>query len=491
MKQKIRWTVARRIAIGFSAVLLIMAAVGAISYFGVQAIQRSTTAMDERAMPGIVLMSQVESLVKENFINTTQHYLADDPALKAKIEKEMNAKSAALTELYKQYEALLTTDEEQNAYKTITARRASYRDMRIRVLGLSREGKMAEAKTALDQELYPVYSAYVTALRAEVDVDRALARASASEIRSNVREMRLALLVGFGSAVLLGIGTAYVISRTVNRRLRGVSEQIGLGSNHVNSAAGEITNASQSLAQSASELAASLEESTASLEEISSMTKRNAEHATAAKQISNQTRQAAEKGSASVDAMNAAMGAIKGASDNIAKIIKTIDDIAFQTNLLALNAAVEAARAGEAGAGFAVVADEVRSLAQRSAHAARETAEKIEDSIKKSENGVAISAEVSASLSEIVTKARKVDELVAEIANASHEQSQGVDQVLTAVTQMDKATQVTASSAEECAAAAEELSAQSASLQSIIVDLEALAGASHSTSESQELPAAV
>ena len=176
------------------------------------------------------------------------------------------------------------------------------------------------------------------------------------------------------------------------------------------------------------------------------------------------------------------MDAIKGASDDISKIIKTIDEIAFQTNILALNAAVEAARAGEAGMGFAVVAEEVRNLAQRSAQSAKETAGKIEDSVKKSEHGVQICGKVAQSLSAIVGKARQVDTLVAEIAQASKEQTQGIEQVNTAVSQMDKVTQSNAGNAEETAAAAEELSAQSVVLQDSVATLLALVdGANRST----------
>ena len=170
-------------------------------------------------------------------------------------------------------------------------------------------------------------------------------------------------------------------------------------------------------------------------------------------------------------AMASAMDAIKLSSDNIAKIIKTIDEIAFQTNILALNAAVEAARAGEAGAGFAVVAEEVRALAQRSAQAAHETAEKIEDSIGKSQQGIVFSAKVSASLEEILGKARQVDDLIAEIATSSREQSQGIGQISTAVSQMDKVTQTNAAAAEESAAAAQELSAQATTLKSCVQGL--------------------
>jgi len=174
--------------------------------------------------------------------------------------------------------------------------------------------------------------------------------------------------------------------------------------------------------------------------------------------------------------MNGAMEAIKISSDDIAKIIKTIDEIAFQTNILALNAAVEAARAGEAGMGFAVVADEVRNLAQRSAQAAKETAGKIEGAITKTAQGVGISKQVSETLLEIATKARQVDELVSEVAGASREQTQGITQVNIAVGQMDKVTQSNAANAEESAAAAEELNAQAVTMKDSVADLLQLVG---------------
>jgi methyl-accepting chemotaxis protein len=180
--------------------------------------------------------------------------------------------------------------------------------------------------------------------------------------------------------------------------------------------------------------------------------------------------------------MRRAMDAIKSSSDDISKIIKTIDEIAFQTNILALNAAVEAARAGEAGMGFAVVADEVRSLAQRSAQSAKETAGKIEEAIKKSEHGVQISAKVAKSLSEIVEKARQVDSFVTEIAQASKEQNQGIGQVNTAVSQMDKITQSNAANAEETASASEELNAQAASQKEAVAELLQMVGAARISS---------
>ena len=168
------------------------------------------------------------------------------------------------------------------------------------------------------------------------------------------------------------------------------------------------------------------------------------------------------------------MDQVKQSSSEIANIIKTIDEIAFQTNILALNAAVEAARAGESGAGFAVVADEVRSLAQRSAHAARETAEKIEASVQRSELGARISAEMGASLADMAAKAQQLDSLVADIANASHEQAEGIRQIGSAVGQMESATQNCAKEAEESASAAQKLNHQGEALRAAVAELHAL-----------------
>jgi len=169
--------------------------------------------------------------------------------------------------------------------------------------------------------------------------------------------------------------------------------------------------------------------------------------------------------------MSQAMQALKDSSNDIAKIIRAIDEIAFQTNILALNAAVEAARAGEAGMGFAVVADEVRNLAQRSAQAAKETAAKIDGAITSTAQGVQISAKVADTLGEIVAKVRQVDDLVSEVASASKEQTTGIVQINAAVGQMDKVTQSNAASAEECAAAAEELNAQAATMKQAVGEL--------------------
>ena len=213
---------------------------------------------------------------------------------------------------------------------------------------------------------------------------------SATKLSAFVRTVSIESAIAL---VVLGV-MSWLVARSIPRPFAALINNLGEAARQNDGSAHIISQNSNVLAESASAQAASLEETSASLEEISSMAKRNSEGAIRAKDLAQQARRAADAGTNDVGAMNQAMAAIKASADGIAKIIKTIDEIAFQTNILALNAAVEAARAGEAGAGFAVVAEEVRALAQRSATAARETAEKIEDSVSKSRHGAEVCAKV-------------------------------------------------------------------------------------------------
>jgi len=266
-------------------------------------------------------------------------------------------------------------------------------------------------------------------------------------------------------------GDFAVIKSSLNEALENIDSgllQITSGAEQVASASNEISSGSQSLAQRTGEQASTLEEISSSLLEIGSMTKRNTENSKEARSMSDNARTTTVQGMKSMAQLSAAVEKIKESSDSTAKIVKTIEEIAFQTNLLALNAAVEAARAGDAGKGFAVVAEEVRNLAMRSADAAKTTAQLIDESVKNTEDGVAFNAEVLANLEEINRQVEKVNVVVTEIAAASEQQSQGVEQITVAIEEMNGNTQQAAASSEESASAAEELSGQSQEMLALI-----------------------
>ncbi len=300
-----------------------------------------------------------------------------------------------------------------------------------------------------------------------------------------LRVLSIASMV-FGVVLALGLG--FLISRGINVALRRISSNLSEGGEQTASAAGQVAESSQAMAEGASEQAASLEQTSASLAEMTSMTQQNADHAIQAAKLMAQATEVIGGMSQAATDMLTAIAEIKASADQTAKIVKTIDEIAFQTNLLALNAAVEAARAGEAGKGFAVVAEEVRNLAQRSAMAAKNTATLIEGSVKNADNGVQVARRVSSALEQAVEKTGKVSQIINEIAAANKEQAQGIAQVSTAVSQMDGLTQANAASAEESASASEELSAQAAQLNALAQELVAMVGGTHASAATAYVP---
>jgi methyl-accepting chemotaxis protein/methyl-accepting chemotaxis protein-1 (serine sensor receptor) len=293
-----------------------------------------------------------------------------------------------------------------------------------------------------------------------------------------------ATVLKIGGAVVIAMGLAFGWSawatRVMSRRIGKETVSLGEVAGSVLRTAREVSASAQSLSQGATEQAASLEETSASMEEMASMARKNAEHTQEAAALMAHVDQRVADSNQALHAMVTSMTAIEVSSGKVAKIIKTIDEIAFQTNILALNAAVEAARAGEAGMGFAVVADEVRNLAQRSAQAARDTAGLIEESIERAQQGSSKVELVATSIGGITESVKRVKGIVEEVREASRQQTQGLDQVSQAIAQMEKVTHTTAATAEESAAASEELRGQAEASQGVVSRLEELVGVTRS-----------
>jgi len=297
-------------------------------------------------------------------------------------------------------------------------------------------------------------------------------------LKSQIAGANTFIVGGTIVAIVMGLVFAVVMTRMITKPIHLVIEGLNSGADQVTAASTEVATSSQSLAEGASEQAAAIQETSASLEELSSMTRRNADNATQTRAMMKEAKEVVEKASSELNQMIIAVEDIAKTSEQIEKIIKTIDEIAFQTNLLALNAAVEAARAGEAGAGFSVVAEEVRNLAIRAAEAAKSTNTLIVNSIKSVKRGNELTSSTQDAFTANKDISMKIANLIDEIDTASQEQAKGIEQINKAVVEMDTVVQRNASSAQEAAAASEELNAQAAETKNHVQNLMTVIGMS-------------
>ncbi|MFZ5453307.1 MAG: methyl-accepting chemotaxis protein [Thermodesulfobacteriota bacterium] len=479
---------------GFLIVALITLGVGYLGWNGASTLTGYLNTVGNQSLPSVQNLLTIQKNLES--LRAAQNVMLN-PNLSAAMRKLQFDRIAEARENYgkawKMFEALPKKGEEAKIWEQVKQAIEVWKQENNKFFDFAKNLEKAEAGKgdifkAMNQQLMEkclprqaeslALMDKIVALNQE-EANRTMARAESDANRTKFLS-GLGMVFGFGLALLLGIILSVSITRPINRIIAELNE----GADQVSSASSQVSSASQTLAQGNSEQAAALEETSSSLEEMASMTKQNANHASEANALMQETGRVVQEADRYMQDLTSSMEEISQASADTAKIIKTIDEIAFQTNLLALNAAVEAARAGEAGAGFAVVADEVRNLAMRAAEAAKNTAQLIEGTLDKVQGGTDLVSKTGEAFAQVTHSASKVKDLVAEIDATSREQSQGADQISKAVAEMDSVVQQNAANAEESASAAEELYAQAEQMKGVVGGLVALVAGTNGKEQS-------
>lgn len=460
-----------RIIFGYSLIFVIVFAIAGIALFGMWRVNtKMKVIMDNGEKIKMVDTVRMVTLAMSKNTRGTIIY-NNDPETLEKINKDIKESRAKSQEATERLEKLSLTEKEKMEYENFLAERTQSIPISNQITGLIAAQKTAEAASLLESKSEPLIQMTMDSqarLANLVDAESMAANQSAIQTYFSSLTLLLILVV---ICVILGIISAILITRSITKPINRIVSGLNESSHQVAAASVQLSSSAGQLSQGSAEQASSIEETSSILQESSSMLQQNVVNTKQATQLSKQVNESAGRGSNEMHEMMSSIQEIKKSSDQIAKIIKVIDDIAFQTNILALNAAIEAARAGEAGMGFAVVAEEVRNLAGRSAQAAKDTTAIIEANIELSGKGVSAAERVREALDEITTQAKTVNELMNEISAASQEQAQGVDQVNKAMTQMESVTQQNASTAEESASASEELNAQAEGMKTIVQEL--------------------
>jgi methyl-accepting chemotaxis protein len=498
-----------RLAIGFGAVLALLTVIVGLAYLQ---LSRATTGLTE-----LTELQQRETVARE-WAGKTQLNVSraiaiakanGQPEIEAFFSPQIKKTSGEISELQKSLERLITSDKGKALMADVAAKRTVYIALRGELMDLVKKADAPAAEALLSKKMLPAADAYLAAMTEVQNYEESLAASGAERLNKGIDSSRNALLVLMLVSVAVGSAMAYFITRSVTvplqqgldaatviaggdlsrvmeskhrdelgdllralgamqGSLRNLVGQVRSSTDSIGTASAEIATGNQDLSTRTEQTASNLQQAASSMEQLTGTVKQSADSARQANQLASSAAEVAARGGQVVSQVVATMDDINASSKKISDIIGVIDGIAFQTNILALNAAVEAARAGEQGRGFAVVASEVRSLAQRSAEAAKEIKSLIGASVEKVEGGSRLVADAGRTMTEIVSSVQRVSDIIGEITAASAEQSDGIGQINTSVSQLDQMTQQNSALVEESAAAAESLKEQAVRLSEVV-----------------------
>lgn len=475
----------RQVSFGFGLMTALLLLLSGFSLFVVNGLSRNLHQIAHNTVPSLVVVSDIRVSLRE-LEKDIAEYITATPSQRIEMDQSIRKTYEFMNERGAAYEKLISDERDrqlfESAMQAVNSARAEFEKLTeiIRTAELSGQLATSPQYTAatyqMTSKVKPQFTKSIDLLEQDIAHNLLLSDSAADESDRFARLGWIGVMSAAVGSVLIALALGFAVTRRISGTLKSFAEQLRDAAMNTAAGAVQMGNISSELANRANEQAASVEETSAALEEMASMTRSTAANAARASALSSSTKSVAMDSQMTMQEMQSAMGAIETSSIEVSKIVKRIDEIAFQTNILALNAAVEAARAGEAGAGFAVVADEVRALAQRSAVAARETAEKIDAAIADSQRGSQNCAKVDVALKSILGRIVEADLLVAEIASAADDQSKGIEQINIAIVQLDQVTQANAASSQQSAATAEELRAQTGALNTVVDALVRLVG---------------